>query len=181
MSLDFFFKGNEEIEKFKEMRIEIKLPVNNNEAGYKYCDNIEYYILKNLHYTIKHIPTDTFDYEGTFSGIDIKNNQVFIENDIIYFYPYKIDQDTLDLFIEDNIDYMGLSIQNNFDDMELYFKLELNKIQEVIEDTVNSNGGNELCTLIHNCLNYDIIISYVFDTDDIDDNDDNPTKKHKKE
>ena len=164
MTLELFFKGKRQIEDFKEMKIEIKLPVKDGD-GYRYCNNIEYHILKELRYTIKHIPSNNLLIDsnsnpyGKLCGTtlymydEIENKrQVFIEDDIIYFYPYQIYQGCLDHFIKNH---------NNFNDMELYFKLELNKIQQVTIDTV-APPDHDLYSLMHECMNTDIKINYIF-------------------
>jgi len=168
MTLELFFKGKHQIEYFKEMKIEIELPVKDDEAVYRYCEHIEYHILKELHYTIKHIPSNNLLIDSNSSPYgklcgttlymydEIENKrQVFIEDDIIYFYPYQIYQGCLDHFIKNHNNY------NNFNDMELYFKLELNKIQQVTIDTV-APPDHDLYSLMHECMNHDIKINYIF-------------------
>lgn len=140
--MELFFKGQTEIDNFKELRIEIKLP-----EYCDYCNNVEYEIIKDLHYIVKYIPNGWILVDsnsnpyGKMCGVslymydEIENKKhIFIENNIVYFYPYQIYKSCLDYFINKE----GI----NLNDIEVYFKLEIDTNIENISCHLPDNEDN---------------------------------------
>jgi hypothetical protein len=134
MIINLKYKGINEINDFKNSRLDIKLPLNLN-SPYKYINKIEYKIINEIQYTVvfnndilfNSIESELSKISGTTLDMyDLINNNTQIhinEENIISFIPYNIYKGCLDTFLSDFM----LNTYNTYfrDNLELHFMIDI--------------------------------------------------------
>lgn len=140
MLINLSYRGINEIKQFCDAQLEIALPELHN--PYKYINNIEYGIIKNLTYKISLdgkylINSDDNDYGkicGTtlemYDYIENRRQIHLLENGIITFSPYEIYRGCLDLIIGNE---MLIKYDNSIlDNLVIEFSAEIELTPDII-------------------------------------------------
>lgn len=203
MRIELEYNGLKGIEDFINSTIEISIPIEPDHP-YKYISNIEYYLIKHIHYRVilydnELINSDLNQYSNicgiTLQMYDELENRKQIHyyqedfsNPIIWFNPYEIYKGCLDSVIKPENSFHP-EIKTHLDNMKIYFTCDLydfnydnilyanfeNQIYQPINNNIHKHTHNQI---IDN-LNSIGIQWQVKDLNVEIDIDENPTKKHK--
>ena len=203
MKIELTYNGLKGIEDFINSTLEICIPPE-PVYPFKYIHNIEYFLIKHLHYRVilydRELINSDQNQHGNICGItlqmydEIENRkqihfyQEETDNSIIWFNPYEIYKGCLDLVLNPENSFHP-EIRTHLDNIEIYFTCELYDFnfdnilyadfENQIYQPINSIRDKIETHTVINKLNSIPIEWQVIDLNAEAEIDENPNKKHK--